>query len=515
MSTVARKLLKGSTLRTFSFIAQVAVTLFMMPFIVQTLGDRLYGFWSLVGVFIGYYGLMDFGLSTAISRYIANALGTRDSKDLNQVFNTGFVLFTALGSLVMLLTVLIAVTIPFLNIALEDKALFKYVILILGFDMAIAFPIRIFRGILTSQLRYDIMSGLQIMSLFLRSSLILLVLLSGHKVLAMALVTALSHIPEYVLTIYFAKKNLPYIKLDRGYWNRTTAKTLLSYSIFAFIANVADILRFQVDSFVIAAYLGLAAVTHYKVGSLIAVYFLNFMATFITVLLPVFSRLHGSGDHEGIRKTFFFANKIAICMASFMGFGLIFWGKHFIERWMGPDYLDAYPILAILVLGFLLALWQSPSFDFLFGTSKQKFVALINSIEGISNLILSLVLVRYLGLAGVALGTLIPMFVIKLFVQPIYVSRALSIPYSEYMRKIGKTISIVCLSLLLPSLISIQFGAPDYTILLSLGVISLSIYLFGMWLLEFSPAEILVLRGAILLKRPKQMESLSKSKELF
>ena len=184
-------------------------------------------------------------------------------------------------------------------------------------------------------------------------------------------------------------------------------------------------------------------------------------------------------------------------MASFMGFGLIFWGKHFIERWMGTDYLDAYPVLAILVLGFVLAIWQAPSFDFLFGTSKQKFVALINSIEGISNLILSLVLVRYLGLVGVALGTLIPMVVIKLLVQPIYVSRALSISYLEYMRRIVQTVTIACLSLALPTLISVKFGAPDYSVLFLIGLVSLIIYSLGVWLCQFTPSETRILRNAI------------------
>jgi O-antigen/teichoic acid export membrane protein len=37
---------------------------------VHNLGDRMYGLWALAGAFIGCYGLLDLGLSSAVQRHI-------------------------------------------------------------------------------------------------------------------------------------------------------------------------------------------------------------------------------------------------------------------------------------------------------------------------------------------------------------------------------------------------------------------------------------------------------------
>ncbi|KKL06400.1 hypothetical protein LCGC14_2596400, partial [marine sediment metagenome] len=361
MSTTTTKLVKGSALRTINLIAKVLVAFFMMPFVVYSLGDRMYGFWTLIGTFIGYYGLLDFGLSTAVNRYIAGAIGSGSEDECNRIFNTAFILFIGLGIIVLFVTVFLVVLTPFLPSNQEDAALFAKIILILGINMAVSFPLKVFSGILEAQLRFDILSTVQLISLFLRTAFVILVLMLGYKVLALAWVSFLSRIPERVLITYLARKNLPYIRFNLKYWRRSTARTFLSYGVFVFIAKVMDILRFHLDAFVIAAFISLSAVTHYRIASLIIQYFYRFVFSTVGIMQPLFSRLHGAGDYEAIKTTFFFASNISIYVASFIGFGLVMWGKPFIEIWMGPVYLDAYPVLVILVLGVTIALWQAIS----------------------------------------------------------------------------------------------------------------------------------------------------------
>lgn len=500
MSSTASKLAKGSAFRTFNFFAQVLATFFLMPFVVHSLGDRMYGFWALVGTFIGYYGLLDFGLSLAMERYIAGAMGAGNKDELNRIFNSGFLIFTVIGLIALSITLILALVSPWFWSSIDDASLFSKVVLVLGINMAIGLPIRVFSGILVAQLRFDIISFIQFISLVLRTALIVLALSLGYKVLGLALVTFLSSIPGSILYVYFANKNLPFLKLKREYWNRGTMKTLFSYSSVSFVATVADQLRFHVDVFVITAFINLAAVTHYRIASLMVQYFISLMGASMGVLLPLFSQQDGATDHEAIRETLFFSTKISICLSSFIAFGFITWGKSFIERWMGPDYLDAYLPLCILVLGCMFALWQAPSVFLMFATSKHKFFALVNSIEGICNVLLSILLVRHYGLIGVALGTFISMAVIKLAIQPVYFCRATSIKYSEYISRMSKTIAITALSLVIPLVISIRYASPDYRTLFTLGFISSCIYALTIWLIEFRHEEKQILLSALFSK---------------
>ncbi len=498
MSSIAYKVASSSVLRVLSFVAQVIISFLLMPFVVRSLGDRMYGFWTLVGTFIGYYGLLDLGLSSAVSRHVAGAIGASRQDECNRIVNTTLFLYSGLGIVALLVTIVIAILSPVFFSNPEDITLFWKVVLILGIKIAIEFPLRIFSGILVAHIRFDLLAWIEMITLFLNMILTVLALKAGYGVLALAWISLVSSIPGKFLYVYFSKKNFPSLRFSRKDWSRGTARTLFTYSSFTFIAQLAGLLKFQVDHLVITAFIGLATVTHYKVASFMATNFIALVTTVTGVLMPVFSQLDGAKEYNQIKKTFFFGTKISVCVTSFIGYGLIAWGKPFIARWMGTEYLDAYPSLAILVLGCIFALWQTPSVSLLYGISKNRFYAIFNSLEGVCNLLLSLLLVRYWGMEGVALGTFIPMVILKLIIQPIYVCRVTAIQYGAYIRNVARTVGIVCLALIVPLLISIRFAMPNYRVLFIIGMVSFCIYAGILWLFEFNSSEKQVIQAAIL-----------------
>ena len=158
------------------------------------------------------------------------------------------------------------------------------------------------------------------------------------------------------------------------------------------------------------------------------------------MIQPVLSRLHGAQDRNGLEKVFFFATRVSLCFAVFVGFSLISWGKPFIARWMGPRYEDAYWPLVILSLAVFLDVGQAPSISLLYATFKHRFYTYLNCAEGVINLVVSLMLARPLGVLGVALGTLIAAFLIRVVAQPLWVCKVSGLDYGNYMRFLGGTL---------------------------------------------------------------------------
>ena len=485
----ARRLASGSFLRTVNLVATAIVSLLITPFVIHTLGDRLYGIWALVGAFIGYYGLLELGLSTAISRYLAAALGAADHAECNRVFNTALQIYLGLGVIVLAVTGVVAALAPHVAKNPEDAALFWRVILILGLSLALMFPVKVFKGVLEAHLRFDRTATVELLELGLRTVLIVTMLLAGFKVVGLAWATFLASLPSLVLLVYYSFHDLPFLRLERSSWTRDTARKLFSYSVFSLVSNVADVLRFQIDNLIVAAYVGLAAVTHYTIAGRLADYYMGLILALFGVFRSVFSQQEGAKDYEGIKRTFLFATRISICVSSFVGFGLIAWGKLFIERWMGRPYLDAYPCLLTLVLGLMFALWQAPSIGLLYGTAKHRFLAWSSMSEGLINVVLSILLVRTYGILGVALGTAIPLSISKIIVQPVYVCKVVGINYWEYVRKVGRTVAVVAGSLVIPLFLTMKFAKPDYKMLFLGGLLSAIFYTLSLWLLEFSRQE--------------------------
>ena len=75
-----------------SLFVQIAVGFFLTPFIISHLGQTGYGIWVLVGSFVGYYGLLNLGVSSAIVRYIARYSAQKNTSSLNETANTALVM---------------------------------------------------------------------------------------------------------------------------------------------------------------------------------------------------------------------------------------------------------------------------------------------------------------------------------------------------------------------------------------------------------------------------------------
>ncbi|HEY3198656.1 MAG TPA: oligosaccharide flippase family protein [Nitrospirales bacterium] len=499
--STARLLASGSALRAANLAAQIVVAFFLTPFVIHCLGDRMYGLWALVGTFIGYYGLLDLGLGNAVSRYIARALGKGEREECGRVFSAALQLYVTLGAVVTAVTVVLAFLSPLFAQSPQDAALFWKVILILGFSVALSFPVNVYGGLLSAELRMDSVALTEILTLLLRTGLVVAVLMGGGKILALAWVSFLSGVPRMAAYVALSRRQCPWLRFCVQPWFGQWTKTLLFYGAFALVAQVSDQLRFNADALVITAFVGLAAVTHFRIAALMVSCFMNLMIGLVGTIQPWFSRMDGVGDYRAIKTRFLFAIKLSMCVAGFVGFGFVFWGKPFIQRWMGPFYLDAYPCLVVLTLGYIAALGQSPSTILLYAISKHKFFALMNLAEGIANLVLSVWLVKPLGIFGVALGTFIPMLLTKLIVQPLYVCRVSFVPYGEYMREIARSLVVIGVALLVPGLISARFAAANYYSLMAVALSSLVCYLPVIWFLHLTKQERAIVGGAVLPSR--------------
>ena len=489
LSAMGRKLLPGSALRLASLFTAAISSLFLMPFIVHHLGDRLYGFWTLAATFVGYFGLLDFGLSSAVSQYLSMAIGKNDSVECSAVFNTALRIQLLLGGITLLVTGVLVVAAPWVSRDPANSALFSKVIAILGLHMALWFPTRAYGGILEAQLRFDVQAGLGIFTTLLRTLLIVLAIRNGGGLLALAWMTLLAALPSIAVHGYVAKRCAPWARIDWRPTDRKRVAGFFSYSVYTFLAELGDIFRFQVDSVVIAWLIGLVAVTHYRVASVFMKYFIDIVAAIIGITQPVMSRLYGAQDSENLEKVVFFATRISLCVSSFIGFGLIFWGKPFINRWMGPRYQDAYWPLVALSFAVMLDVGQSPSVALLYATFKHRFYTYLNCGEGLLNLVVSVLLAKVLGVLGVALGTLIAAFIVRALAQPFWVCKATGVSYRKYMRFLGETLLRSAVLMAAVMAISAWGLRPSYPALISSALCATAMFIVGAWFAVFKRTE--------------------------
>ncbi len=86
--------------------------------------------------------------------------------------------------------------------------------------------------------------------------------------------------------------------------------------------------------------------------------------------------------------------------------------------------------------------FQIPPATLLYGISKHRVYSFIVVAEGLVNLGLSLVLVKKYGIIGVALGTLIPIFVTSFFIVPYYANRVIQVSSSRYTKVLMRGLAL-------------------------------------------------------------------------
>jgi O-antigen/teichoic acid export membrane protein len=475
MSTVGRKLALGSSLNSLYLVATALISVLIMPFVVHSLGDRLYGIWALAAAVISYYNVLELGLSSAVGRFVAGALGSGDKQQLNRVYNTSLLVFTLIGLTALVISVAAA---PASTLFIKnplDAPIFWRAILILGASLAIGFPMRVLKGVLEADLRFGPSAGIDLLGLLLRTALLIVFIKMGAKVVGLAWATLLANLPALILYPYFVRRNLPALHFSRSFWTLSTSKDLFSYSIISFITQAGGLLR-NFSPFIVASFLGLGAVTHLKVVQSLNNYAVHVLIAIIGVFQPVFSRQDGAKDYEGLQKTLLFSTKISLSIASLAAFGLLALGRPFISRWMGVSYLDAYPCLAALVIGVGFSIAQRPSSYVLFALARHRFLAVTVVIEGVLSVVLSVILVPRIGLLGIGLGALIPMFMTKVIAQPIYVCHVSGLRYEEYFWTVARTMAKILMACVVPFLLILKFAVPSYLRLIVLGAVTMILY---------------------------------------
>jgi len=443
MSSVKR-LMAGSVTNTINLVLQIVSGFIIMPITIIALGDSTFGIWTLVAAFMGYYGLMDFGLSSAVSRFISRAIGAKSSQDIAHFTATAFYVFVFICFAAILLTAIGSNFSWYLFKNSSETEIFNNLLFIFCLNALITFPSNIFNGCLVSHYRYDVINGLKIFSTLLRLLGTVILLKQGYGVYALAFLTTACNLIENVPKVIFAYKIEKSLSVSFKNFDVEKLKELFGYSVYTFIANVADTVRFQIAPLMITIFASVGAVTHFRVGYRLIEFYSLFIVGVYGVLLPYFSQKSGEENNDRSRENLLFVTKICVLMASFIGFSMIFYGDVFIQKWMGVEYKDAYEVLVVLTIGFMLALIQNPSLSYLYGIAQHKSIAFCNVGEAIANLILSLFLIKKFGILGAALSITLPMVITKLFVQPVFVSYFLKIKYSDYLLK----------TLLLPLLLS-------------------------------------------------------------
>ena len=436
-SRTAQRLLNSTTFNILALMVNISAALILLPFLIDRLGDGWYGTWVLIGTILGYFTILDLGMFAASQRFISVHYGRGEWQDVNAVVSTCLVLFGVAGLAALALVLAAAAAVPWVVSDPAAVAPIRLALIIAAIDVALFFPGGLFNGIMVAQVRFDLAALLDIAKVVTRTVLILVFLDQGYGIVALALITLATNTAERVAKAVIAWRLFPQLKLSLALFQRRRVGEYARYGIYSFVAELSEKIRFHLDVVIVGAILGAAAVTIYNIAVRLVSYMMQFVVSGLGYMMPVFAAQAGREEWDAMRRDFLFVSKLSAVLSVICGGGLAFVGKPFIELWIGPDYGHAFVPLAILAVGVTVEMAQMPSSHLLMAVNRVGFLARLGIAEATANLALSLALAAPFGLAGVAMGTTVPLLAARLGVQPAFVCRQIGLDLRVYAWAVG------------------------------------------------------------------------------
>ena len=153
-----------------------------------------------------------------------------------------------------------------------------------------------------------------------------------------------------------------------------------------------------------------------------------------TTFGPLASTFEARGEEDSMRRLLVQGTRAALIVSLPIEVALFLRGQTFIRLWMGDQYARPSGIvLEILILSLMLSSANTTSAGIVYGMEKHKRIAYWAIVEAAANLILSIVLVRKIGIYGVALGTTIPSVVIEILLWPRFICQLTGMKVRDYV----------------------------------------------------------------------------------
>jgi len=470
--TILRRLIISSGFRAFSLVLSMGIGFFMTPFVIGVLGKEDNGLFVLVGSVVGSLALLEMGLNTAVSRNIAVSIGTKDNKALNEFYNSGFFLFSGIGVLCFLVSIVIACGATTFFPDLEKVSIFSIMVIVVGAQFAINLPLRAFNGLLTGSMRQDLSSLITLSFKLIGTAATVVVLLLGGRLIALVFAGLTVTIFNAIVWYLVSKATVPQAKINFRCVKRQTVGQLYGYSFYSFITQISKLCQSRLSVFAITCFLGLGAVTVYDIAFTLVSYYGMVVMLTVNILSPVFATLVAQKKMETVKKALRFSLKVTVIISVFVAFGMIAWGLPFLLRWMGEEFRGAYLPLVLLSIASLVEFSQAPAVEYLYGTAKHHYHSLTCTIEAVLLLVLCFPLTWAYGLVGTATSILIAAVVVRCFIQPYYICKVVEISHLDYLLTLGRPLLFSTLALVPGSVFTYFFVESSYLQLVLVGAVS-------------------------------------------
>jgi O-antigen/teichoic acid export membrane protein len=438
MSTL-QQLARGVAVSWASTLASIIAGFVMAPFLIHHLGVVGYGVWLLIQSTISYMNLMDLGLRTAVMRFVARDYASGNHAEVSRVISAAIWVRFWSGAAVVLIVSIIAALLPRLfTIPATYVAAGRAALIIIGITFASTLVFSVFSATLMAIGLFDRLALLELIQIILTTLGLIPVVMAGNGIVGMA-AWHLTAVTAINLAIAFSCfRAYPQLKLTMMRMpERGLLKALWGVGLYILGYNLAGQLIMYSDNLVVGAFVSAAAVAYYGIAGRMVEYLRQVSGAILKYFMPLASAFEARKQYERLQQLQIRGTQVVMVVALPVAITLFLRGGTFLLLWIGPEFQQhATLVLQILVVFVAMSAPNVAVPPLAIALGQQRTLALLAAAEGVVNLALSIALVRWMGIIGVAIGSAVPSGLMQIFVWPRLMGRLIPTNQARFVREV-------------------------------------------------------------------------------
>ena len=405
-----RLVLRGSASNIIRLILSTFIAFILPPFLVRHLLPAEYSAWVLILQLSAYVNLLDFGLQTALSKFVAEHHATGD-KDANyRLVSTSIIaLLTAAiigAGLVCLMVWRVPQLFHQMPVALLHEV--RLGLLMVGLSAAFSLPFSPFLAVFIGLQDYMIPTAVTSVSRILSAALLIVLLLFHARLTqlaaAIAICNLITAVAQWEVWRRYARER---VAVAFPLFDRSSAAKLTKFGGAVAIWALGGLCVSGLDT-VIVGHFDYSNTGFYAVGASAVNFLVTIVSNVFDPLIPSVSSLQSRRLPAQIGDIAIRVTRYCTLLLCGLGLPLFLGAFPLLRLWVGQQYAAASTsFLQILLIGNLIRLLLYPYSLVIVAMGKQHLATVAVVAEAVVNLAVSIWLAHKMGALGVAIGTIV------------------------------------------------------------------------------------------------------------
>ena len=407
------------------------------------LGIENLGLMKLFAQLLAYLNLAEIGLASASTYALYKPLAKKDYKQISIVINTMSSLYKNIFLFILIVGLLLNPIIPFF---IKDKIINKIIYLYWSLyvvNTALGYSFVRYSILFTADQKFGFVRLIQGGSRILCQLLQILVIIKLQSFLIFILFLILDNIIQYIFYKLHYIKNYSYI-----FKTKIKDKSITNNLKNLFWHKVAGLVVFNTDLILISKFISLEIVGIYASYQMIIQMIMTIINIALNVIRPKIGKFIAENNKENIFSYWKSLNVLFLCISIIFSLCTYQLTDNFINLWLGEKFILSHLTLFLITINLFISCFRNITEIFKEGSGFFDDVHLPIS-EAVINFILSIILVRYMGLNGVIIGTIVSNVLVVCIAKPILVfKRCFNKNVKNYIVIYGNYLILTIISLL-------------------------------------------------------------------